>query len=194
MTAGRGAAPAAGQLCPGCCGPRSPRRRCRACAARPRSADSPSLGSRAPAAGSARAPHSRSAGALVVGVNRSSAERRAGDASAGASLALPGKRSSCAAAAPGSAPQAAADREVEPRLADLPAKNRQLVAEHENLQLLRPVTAPDEHHQLQQSAGENVQRRHKQRRPPADGAADVTSGSSASAPHPTHFCTPRGLQ
>jgi hypothetical protein len=32
--------------------------------------------------------------------------------------------------------------ELEPRLFDLPAKNRQLVPEHENLQLLRPLTTP----------------------------------------------------
>jgi hypothetical protein len=34
---------------------------------------------------------------------------------------------------------------LEPRPADLPAKNRQLVPEHEDLQRLRPITATEEH-------------------------------------------------
>jgi hypothetical protein len=46
---------------------------------------------------------------------------------------------------------------LEPRPADLPAKNRQLVPQHENLQLLRPLTTPEEHHQLQQAADDEVQ-------------------------------------
>jgi hypothetical protein len=80
---------------------------------------------------------------------------------------------------------------LELRPADLPAKNRQLMPEHESLELLRSVTPSEEHHQLEQPAGEDIQQRHKQRRPPAAGAADATSGSTASPPHPTAFCTPR---
>jgi hypothetical protein len=64
---------------------------------------------------------------------------------------------------------------LELRPADLPATNRQLMPEHEN---------------LEQPAGEDIQRRHKQRRPPAAGAADATSGSTASPPHPTAFLHP----
>jgi hypothetical protein len=45
---------------------------------------------------------------------------------------------------------------LEPRRADLPAKNRQLMPEHENLQLLRPVTTPEEHYQLEQAADDDV--------------------------------------
>jgi hypothetical protein len=45
----------------------------------------------------------------------------------------------------------------EPRLTDLPAKDRQLVPEHKNLQLLRTITAPDENDQLQQPADDDVQ-------------------------------------
>ena len=46
---------------------------------------------------------------------------------------------------------------LEPRLANLPAKNRQLVPEHENLELLRPLATPEEHHELQQAADDDVQ-------------------------------------
>jgi hypothetical protein len=46
---------------------------------------------------------------------------------------------------------------LEPRLPRLPAKDRQLVAEHENLQLLRPVASSDENDQLQQPADNDVQ-------------------------------------
>ncbi len=44
-----------------------------------------------------------------------------------------------------------------PRLADLPAKDRQLVAQHENLELLLTIAAGDEHDQLQQAADKNIQ-------------------------------------
>jgi hypothetical protein len=45
---------------------------------------------------------------------------------------------------------------LEPRLSDLPARNRQLVSENENLQLLRTLTTPEEHHELQQAAHDDV--------------------------------------
>jgi hypothetical protein len=41
-------------------------------------------------------------------------------------------------------------------LADLSAKDRQLVSEHKDLQLLRSVTSPEEHRQLQQAADDDV--------------------------------------
>lgn len=47
--------------------------------------------------------------------------------------------------------------ELEPRLFGLPTKNRQLVPEHKNLQLLRPLTTPNQHDQLQQAADDDVQ-------------------------------------
>jgi hypothetical protein len=47
--------------------------------------------------------------------------------------------------------------ELESRLFGLPAKNRQLVPEHENLELLRPLATPKEHDQLQQAADDDVQ-------------------------------------
>ncbi len=46
---------------------------------------------------------------------------------------------------------------LEPRAPDLTAKNRQLVAEHENLQLLRSIASPDEHNQLQQATDDEVE-------------------------------------
>jgi hypothetical protein len=45
---------------------------------------------------------------------------------------------------------------LEPR-PDLAPRNRQLVAEHENLQLLRSVAAADEHDELQQTADDDVE-------------------------------------
>jgi hypothetical protein len=47
--------------------------------------------------------------------------------------------------------------ELKSLLLALPAKNRQLVLEHENLEFLRPLTTPKEHDQLQQAADEDVQ-------------------------------------
>jgi hypothetical protein len=41
---------------------------------------------------------------------------------------------------------------------DVAAKDRQLVPEHENLQLLRPIASSTEHHQLQQPAYDDIQR------------------------------------
>ena len=47
---------------------------------------------------------------------------------------------------------------LEARPTDLPAKDRQLVPKHENLQLLRTVTPSEENKQLQQPAYDDVQR------------------------------------
>lgn len=44
----------------------------------------------------------------------------------------------------------------EPGPPNLAAKDRQLVPEHENLQLLGSVAAPDEHDQLQRAADDDV--------------------------------------
>jgi hypothetical protein len=59
-----------------------------------------------------------------------------------------------------------ADLQAEPSLrtsqAHLTAKNRQLVPEHEDLQLLRAITATEEHDQLEQPAHDEVQQRHEQ--------------------------------
>ena len=66
---------------------------------------------------------------------------------------------------PGAARQNAAERRQEEsvlgldaRPADLAAKDRQLMAEHEDLELLCAITAGDEHDQLKQAAERDVQR------------------------------------
>jgi hypothetical protein len=46
---------------------------------------------------------------------------------------------------------------LESRLAGLPAKDRQLMSEHEDFQLLRSVVSSDEHDQLQQAADDDVE-------------------------------------
>jgi hypothetical protein len=46
---------------------------------------------------------------------------------------------------------------LEARAVDLAAKNRQLVAEYENLELLRLIAAADEHDEFQQTADDDVQ-------------------------------------
>jgi hypothetical protein len=64
---------------------------------------------------------------------------------------------------PGAARQHATERGqqqpvvyLQSRPARLPAKNRQLVSEHEDLQLLRSITAANEHDQLEQPADNEV--------------------------------------
>jgi hypothetical protein len=88
---------------------------------------------------------------------------------------------------------------LEPRPVDLPAKDRKLVAEQENLELLRSIAASDEHDQLQQAADDDVQGRHKQRRPPADADArryrrlssPRDSSDRVSAPHAWNYSSSR---
>jgi hypothetical protein len=46
---------------------------------------------------------------------------------------------------------------LEARPPDLAAKNRQLVAEHENLKLLGSIPAPEEHDELEQAGDDDVQ-------------------------------------
>jgi hypothetical protein len=64
---------------------------------------------------------------------------------------------------PGAARQHPAERRQQqpvvrltPRLADLPAKDRQLVTEHENLEILGSVAAAEKHDQLQQATDDDV--------------------------------------
>jgi hypothetical protein len=46
---------------------------------------------------------------------------------------------------------------LEARTADLTAKDRQLVAEYENLEFLRSILPAEQHDQLQQAADDDVQ-------------------------------------
>jgi len=64
---------------------------------------------------------------------------------------------------PGTARQHSAERRqqhsiarLEPRPIDLAAKDRQLVAEHKDLELLRSVSSPEEHDQLEHTADDEV--------------------------------------
>jgi WD40-like Beta Propeller Repeat len=79
---------------------------------------------------------------------------------------------------------------LEARLTDLPSKNRQLVPEDENLQLLRPLTPTKKHDKLEQAVEDEVDDRHKQRRPPTDGMADVSGASAGHVPHPIEYLHP----
>jgi len=79
---------------------------------------------------------------------------------------------------------------LEPRLADLPAKDGQLVPEHEDLKLLRWLTSAEKHDQLEQAAENEVDDRHKQKRPPRDGTADASDASAGRAPRPIEYLHP----
>jgi hypothetical protein len=83
---------------------------------------------------------------------------------------------------------------LESRLTDLPTEDRQLVPEHENLELLRPVTPSEEHDQLQQPTDDGVQQRYKQRRPPAVGPADATAASLAHGRNPNWVSAPHEIR
>jgi hypothetical protein len=81
---------------------------------------------------------------------------------------------------------------LESRLPSLPAEDRQLVAEHENLQFLRSVAASDEHDQLQQPADDDVQgwRKHSDLQQ-TGGTPDATAASTAPRLTRSGFRTPR---
>ena len=81
---------------------------------------------------------------------------------------------------------------LEARPADLAAEDRQLVAEHEDLQLLGSIAAAEEHDELEQATDDDVEGGHKQRRPPADGDADATVASAALVPHLIEYLHPTG--
>jgi hypothetical protein len=84
---------------------------------------------------------------------------------------------------------------LEARPPDLAAENPQLMAEHEDLELLGAIATAEEHDELEQATDDDVQGGHKQRQPPADGDADATAGPPALAPHlieylhPTRMCS-----
>jgi hypothetical protein len=63
--------------------------------------------------------------------------------------------------------QPIARRELRPP--HLSPQDRQLVPQHEDLELLRALAAPEQHHQLEQTADEEVHHRHGQAQPPEDG-------------------------
>src|SRR5436190_15235894 len=83
---------------------------------------------------------------------------------------------------------------LQARPPDLAAKNRQLVAEHEDLELLGSIATAEEHDELEQATDDDVQGGHKQRQPPADGDADATAGSAALAPRLIEYLHPTGWE
>jgi hypothetical protein len=56
----------------------------------------------------------------------------------------------------------------------LPAQDRELVPQHQDLQLLRPRRPTTEHHQPEQTANDHVRKRPQHAPPPPDGEADAT--------------------
>jgi hypothetical protein len=68
------------------------------------------------------------------------------------------------------------------------------VPEHENLQILRAITAAEEHDQLEQAAEDEVDDRHKQRRPPTDGIADASGASAGHFTHAIEYLHSTGFQ
>jgi hypothetical protein len=84
---------------------------------------------------------------------------------------------------------------IEARAADLTAKSRELVAEHENLELLRSILAAEKHEQLEQAADDDVQARHTQKGDlQQTGDADATAASSAFAAHAIEYLHPTGYR
>jgi hypothetical protein len=68
----------------------------------------------------------------------------------------------------------------------------QLVAEHEDLELLGSVAAANEHDQLEQPADNGVEGWHKQRRPPnRPGTPTLPPRRQRSCLIRSGFCTPR---
>jgi hypothetical protein len=69
------------------------------------------------------------------------------------------------------------------------------VAQHQDLQLLGALPAPEQHHQLEKTAGEDVHQRQDQGRPPEDGDARRYPDGNPARRHPPaaepRLCTPR---
>lgn len=71
---------------------------------------------------------------------------------------------------------------LEPRPAHLPAQDRQLLTKDRDLQLLRALAAREEHDESEQPAGDDVDNRHDQERPPQDGLATLPPRPQTAAP------------
>jgi hypothetical protein len=81
--------------------------------------------------------------------------------------------------------------ELGPR--DLPAQDRQLVSQHQDLQLLRALTASEQHDQLKQTADHDIHQRPQHARPPRGGRADAIppEAEPPGSPHRrSNICTP----
>jgi hypothetical protein len=74
----------------------------------------------------------------------------------------------------------------------LPAEDRQLVPEHENLEFLRTVGAGEQHQKPQQPTDDEVERRYKQWRPPETGEPTLQTLAELAPTTPTEFPHPTG--
>jgi hypothetical protein len=80
---------------------------------------------------------------------------------------------------------------LETRPPRLPAEDRQLVPEHEDLELLRTIAPGEQYQKRKQTTDDEVERRHKQRRPPKTEDPTLppsesrASTTAAEFPHPT---------
>ena len=86
---------------------------------------------------------------------------------------------------------------LKPRPVGLPAQDRQLVTQHKDLQLLRPLAAPEQHNQLEQPADDAYTSDKPKNELPQDGLRryrDInTPPSHERPPRPRpSFCTPLG--
>ena len=150
-------APAAARAGRGSSAPKSPKRICRGSAVRRRSVGSPSPGSRVQVEQPARRRADRAAAAPAAGVIApidqlavpAKQRRRAHRPTRpGASRQRPGERGE--------------DRSIdgtEPRSPRLPAQDRQLVSEQEDLEFLRALRSAQQHDQLNQTAERQIDQR-----------------------------------
>ncbi len=179
----------------GCCAPGWPRRRCQACATRRRFGRNPSRCSRAPAAPRVRAPRRRSTAGRDAGADTSNEHEPP----------MPARERfrphhECL---PRTARQHPTERReqqpvagLKPRPFRLPAQDQQLMTQHEDLQFLRALAAPEQNDQLEQPADDDVHERQAQGRPPQDGLPTLPRHQQS----PSHndrrgrrpsFCSPR---
>jgi hypothetical protein len=68
----------------------------------------------------------------------------------------------------------------------LPPQDRQLMPQHQDLKLLRALTAPEQHDQLEQTACKDVHQRRKQEQPPRRRNPTLSAKSPPTSPAP--FC------
>jgi hypothetical protein len=83
-------------------------------------------------------------------------------------------------------------RLAQPRSPRLAAQDRQLVAQHQDLQLLSPPRPTKEHHQLEQTPNDQVRKRQEHARPPEGGNRRTLPNRQLSTPRPrvTEFSNP----
>src|SRR6266540_4134611 len=76
--------------------------------------------------------------------------------------------------------------------ARVPAQDREFVPQHKDLQLLRSRRPATEHHQLEQTANDEVRKRPQHAPPPPDADADATRPRPQRSPFPDQVFEPVG--